>query len=211
MLTYAYIVTFLSMPHCSFCGKSCSTVPGLKNHVDQSSECRKASHEEFGQYANSIWDNIPDNLNPNLGESEPPPPPPSPIQPNFDLPDIQLEEDFQIAEAMLEGEEVGLAAPAQIEPQLLSPHVTVDDATDDDELYVEEFPKENLAGATWGDSKPTFESLYDELKDGRSSHWGPFENEEEWGLAEWLIRNVGQKQTDTFLKLPIVRFINSSD
>jgi hypothetical protein len=47
-------------------------------------------------------------------------------------------------------------------------------------------------------------SLYDGLKDGRSSHWGPFENEEEWGLAEWLIRNVGQKQTDTFLKLPIV-------
>jgi hypothetical protein len=125
MLTF---ITFLGMPYCSFCGKSCSTVPGLKKHIDKSSDCRKASHEEFNLYANSIWDNIPDNLNLNLGEFERAPP--SPIQPNFNLPDIQLEEDIQIAEAMLEGEEVGLAAPAQIEPHPLSRHVTVDDATD---------------------------------------------------------------------------------
>ena len=40
------------------------------------------------------------------------------------------------------------------------------------------------------------------------SHWGPFEDEDEWQLAEWLIRYVSQKQTDTFLKLLIVSFFS---
>ncbi|KAG1872229.1 hypothetical protein F4604DRAFT_1881036 [Suillus subluteus] len=34
--------------------------------------------------------------------------------------------------------------------------------------------------------------------------WGPFKDEEEWQLAKWLIQNVGQNQTDKFLKLPII-------
>ncbi|KAG2096657.1 hypothetical protein BD769DRAFT_1631432 [Suillus cothurnatus] len=29
--------------------------------------------------------------------------------------------------------------------------------------------------------------------------------EEEWGLAQWLVKNLGQKQTDEFLKLPITQ------
>ena len=35
---------------------------------------------------------------------------------------------------------------------------------------------------------------------------GPFEDEDEWQLAKRLIQNIGQKQTDVFLKLPIVSF-----
>jgi hypothetical protein len=34
--------------------------------------------------------------------------------------------------------------------------------------------------------------------------WGPFEDEDEWQLAEWLIKNVSQKQTNTYLKLSIM-------
>ncbi|KAG0700884.1 hypothetical protein DFH29DRAFT_806960, partial [Suillus ampliporus] len=30
---------------------------------------------------------------------------------------------------------------------------------------------------------------------------------EEWGLAEWLIKSLGQTRTDDFLKLPIVSFM----
>ncbi|KAG2356384.1 hypothetical protein BDR07DRAFT_1380813 [Suillus spraguei] len=29
------------------------------------------------------------------------------------------------------------------------------------------------------------------------------EQHEEWGLAQWLVKNLGQAQTDQFLKLPI--------
>jgi hypothetical protein len=49
-----------------------------------------------------------------------------------------------------------------------------------------------------------YEYLDEEQKREGGSRWGPFEDEDEWQLAEWLIRNVGQKQTDIFLKLPIV-------
>ena len=46
------------MPYCSFCGKLCPTALGLKRHIDGTSECKKASNEEYYQYANSIWDDI---------------------------------------------------------------------------------------------------------------------------------------------------------
>jgi hypothetical protein len=39
--------------------------------------------------------------------------------------------------------------------------------------------------------------------------WGPFKDEKEWWLAKWLITNIGQKQTDKFLKLPIVSYSSS--
>ncbi|KAG1861276.1 hypothetical protein F4604DRAFT_1882477 [Suillus subluteus] len=35
--------------------------------------------------------------------------------------------------------------------------------------------------------------------------WSPFEDAEEWDLAEWLVKNLGQTRTDEFLKLPITR------
>ncbi len=38
------------------------------------------------------------------------------------------------------------------------------------------------------------------------TEWGPFADEDEWQLAEWLLKNVGQMQADAFLKLPIVSF-----
>ncbi|KAG5649098.1 hypothetical protein H0H81_006309, partial [Sphagnurus paluster] len=36
------------------------------------------------------------------------------------------------------------------------------------------------------------------------SAWAPFENQEEWDLAQWLIKTVGQTSIDEYLKLPIV-------
>ena len=71
--------------------------------------------------------------------------------------------------------------------------------------YVEEFDPESLARATWGEGMPVFESLH--LKQEQaSSWWDPFKDEEEWELAEWLVDNLGQNQTNIFLKLPIVFF-----
>ncbi|KDR74234.1 hypothetical protein GALMADRAFT_70686, partial [Galerina marginata CBS 339.88] len=57
----------------------------------------------------------------------------------------------------------------------------------------------------WGEDQPLFESIKQAQEENGTSRWGPFENEEDWELAEWLIHNVGQKQTDAFLKLPITQ------
>lgn len=35
-------------------------------------------------------------------------------------------------------------------------------------------------------------------------HCAPFNSQDEWELAQWLLRNVGHNATEDFLKLPIV-------
>ena len=195
------------MPYCGYCGKLCPTVPGLKRHIDGSRNCKKASHEEFGQYANSIWDDIP--LVDEIGHQ------PIPIEP--DAPDFQLEleDDLERADEMFNHDEpeANLRPPPplrQLDELRPRPEpANVDTLPNDKEVssnarFIEYFPDEQLAGATWGCGKPLFDALDEEQKRVGSSRFGPFEDEEEWQLAEWLIRNVGQKQTDLFLRLPIV-------
>ena len=187
-------------------------MPSLKRHIDGTPACKKASHEEFGQYANSIWNNIP--VNPqeqSLPKEQSLPVTP---QPEPDWPDIHLEEDIQVAAAMLDEETHLPPAPQPLdEQQSHLYHPTIEDAPEDDDMsqdrYIEEFLKEHLASAMWGTSKPLFKSLNEEQKRDGTSCWGPFEDEDEWELAEWLIQNMGQKQTDVFLKLPIVRVFSS--
>lgn len=192
------------MPYCFFCGKHCPTVPGLNKHIDKTPKCKKASREEFGQYAKAIWEDVPQNPNDIEGQ----PPPGLPNEPELNLEDFHLEEDIARAQEMFDREENNLLPvpppppplPQHDEPQ----HVTVDPKKGC--RYIEHFPEEYLAGATWGNCKPLYEYINEEQEKEGTSRWSPFEDEEEWLLAEWLIRNVGQKQTDVFLKLPIVSF-----
>ncbi|KAF8868642.1 hypothetical protein BD779DRAFT_1614940 [Infundibulicybe gibba] len=46
--------------------------------------------------------------------------------------------------------------------------------------------------------------LENQIHDGMNQ-WAPFASQEEWGLAVWLMKNVGQTSTDEFLKLPAMR------
>ncbi|KAH7907825.1 hypothetical protein BJ138DRAFT_1013929 [Hygrophoropsis aurantiaca] len=77
--------------------------------------------------------------------------------------------------------------------------------TDREGRWSQEFPPEKNAGAVFRQAPTTFERIRDEevLKGGEV--FGPFESEEEWELAKWLIKNVGANQMEAFLKLPIVR------
>jgi hypothetical protein len=165
----------------------------------------------FGQYAINIWDDVPENPNHAPEQQQPA------DLPDFadfpELADFQLEEDILTAEKMLydHGDENDLPQhpppPPQHVPQPHPQHATVDVPNDNGgSRYIENFPEEFRAGATWGRCKSLFECLDEEHKTVGGSRWAPFEDEEEWQLAEWLIRNVGQKQTDSFLKLPIVSF-----
>lgn len=70
--------------------------------------------------------------------------------------------------------------------------------------YVQSYPE----GAAYilGQGKTMFET-YREEQDGRKEQrWAPFQDKEEWELAQWLMKNVGQMKIDEFLKLDIVRF-----
>ena len=53
--------------------------------------------------------------------------------------------------------------------------------------------------------KTRFEVQQDQDSTAGRHPWEPFTSKEEWELATWLINNVNQTATDTYLKLPIVR------
>ena len=95
---------------------------------------------------------------------------------------------------------------------------TVEDADDDEEeytfpetknsRYVEAFPEE--AGQGLRQSKTQFENwLAEQLHEGKNP-WEPFASREEWALSQWLIKNIGQKATDDYLKLQMVCELNMS-
>lgn len=68
--------------------------------------------------------------------------------------------------------------------------------------YINPYPK--LAGAAKGRADPKFEQIKKEQYTQGKNPWAPFENQDEWELARWLSQNMGQAQTESYLKLPIV-------
>ncbi|KAI9464313.1 hypothetical protein HD554DRAFT_2026458 [Boletus coccyginus] len=96
----------------------------------------------------------------------------------------------------------------------------VDDSLDKDwrsDIWCEPFPAEHAAGIAHTITCTAFEHVHNEQLANRSKIWAPFANEEEWALAKWLVKNVGQNQTEEFLKLNIIQldgcpsFHNKSD
>ncbi|KAG1721121.1 uncharacterized protein EDB91DRAFT_1256641 [Suillus paluster] len=63
---------------------------------------------------------------------------------------------------------------------------------------------ETQPGAGWAQhqGETVFERYRKEQHEVGEEPWAPFENAEEWSLAQWLVKNLGQTQTDEFLKLP---------
>jgi hypothetical protein len=99
-------------------------------------------------------------------------------------------------------------------PPLLpqSQRAHVEDVSDEDDepspifsRYIKPYPRP--VGQPLRPGKTKFEILKEKQEAGKQQPWAPFESREEWELATWLMKNVGQKSTDEYLKLPIVSFL----
>ncbi|KAG1841961.1 hypothetical protein F4604DRAFT_1597759 [Suillus subluteus] len=66
---------------------------------------------------------------------------------------------------------------------------------------------EPQADAGWAlhEGETKFERYRRHQEEEVEDQWSPFEDAEEWDLAEWLVKNLGQTRTDEFLKLPITQ------
>ena len=85
----------------------------------------------------------------------------------------------------------GEAAPTEDE-------VRVED--EDEYRWIENYPEP--VGNTHGQDLSKFESLRKEQMDEGLAPWFPFESEDEWELARWLMTSgISQKKIDSFLKL----------
>jgi hypothetical protein len=83
---------------------------------------------------------------------------------------------------------------------------TVEDIANEDgeDEWVHQFPEGSKAGASRERSRTLFEVIRDDQVLRGAEVLGPFESDDEWQLAKWLIKNVGHNQAEHFLKLPIV-------
>ena len=208
---------------CGFCGKGpFPTVPGLHKHIHNTPACNQARQADFGSYVANIWNEVAGQrdegsvqtvenhqeahtLDGELGE---------PVQLVEEESPVQLDQDLDDTADNL----MSTAPETQLDeapPSQSSRRTTIEEVPDEDAVpqstrefyYVELYPEDQKAGATWGTGTPLFESIRQQQERDGDPIWGPFADEAEWGLAEWLLRNVGQKQADAFLKLPIVRFL----
>ena len=68
--------------------------------------------------------------------------------------------------------------------------------------FVEEFPQP--AGVPIGQAKTKFNVMFENHMGDDQGIYAPFTNGEEWELAQWLSRRVGQKAIDEYLNLSIV-------
>jgi hypothetical protein len=77
---------------------------------------------------------------------------------------------------------------------------TTEDEEDEDARYIEDFAG---AGLPHAERSPTnFEQHFEDQNKAGDAPWTPFESEDEWELARWLMSSgVSQKQINEFLKL----------
>ena len=159
-----------------------------------------------------MWKNAP---GPSTFEQPPPALPPileDTLEPEeYNLPDITLEDDLAIENdiANIRGPPVAPVTPQEDNSRPDQPefqHVNLQDTEYKSEptYYIEDFPANFGAGATWGEDMLFFEKIWRGQESNGLPPWSPFEDEDEWELAKWLIRNVRHKQINAFLNLKIV-------
>ena len=192
-----------AMIFCGFCGKGpFPATSALNKHIRNSVKCNETERQKWSTYAKDRWKNAPGPTD--IDQHQP-------VSPT--VPDIAFEDDLQGLEDDLEefrGAEADAQAVDEILPEPLTrPVLTVENSDDrskdlESTFFVEEFPAQSGAGAVWGEDVPLFERLWQEQVDEGSSRWTPFDDQDEWELAMWLIRNVGHNQITAFLNLNVV-------
>lgn len=82
----------------------------------------------------------------------------------------------------------------------------MEEVEDEDARWVQDFPDKVQAGAAFGPCETQFEECRRQQKGEGHEPWYPFQSEEEWELARWLMTSgLSQSKTDDFLKLKSVR------
>lgn len=161
---------------CQFCRKTFPTQRCVNQHISASTSCLNEWHKDI------VRKNI--TLSPKRRRVNSP----EPCVPDDHLPNLNPDptHDFDVDNNQTNAEEADDGNSDPLTPK----------------RYVEPFP--GPAGDTLRREKTRFEILEEQQKLEGKAAWEPFASRAEWELAEWLMKNVGQKSTDKYLQLPIV-------
>ena len=183
-------------PCCGFCLKVLPTASGVLKHIQNTYECHKSRIKQIKAYSVHVIDLEDDGENREIGP---------------DITDDQLEDEPNDNDGTYSFDPTAFLDPLAATPALVSPPPNLPASVDVDinnnhygtTRYVDEFP--DLAGVAKAVVDTKFERIQKEQEQEGVEPWTPFVDEDEWELARWLAQNVGQKQADNFLKLPMVR------
>ncbi|EPQ55314.1 hypothetical protein GLOTRDRAFT_129596 [Gloeophyllum trabeum ATCC 11539] len=183
------------MPACTFCGKHVPTTSGLKRHIQRTKDCHQQWLAKLKTFTIADYGNNGDSDNESVYED--------------DLPDEQASSSHSTTGLDQLGSPLLPVPPnSTIASSADGLHPPEPEAEDSEpvtgrERFVEGFP--GIAGQGLRREETRFDKLRRTQEERRQAVWDPFVDEEEWELARWLAKNVGQNQIDEFLKLSITR------
>ena len=179
------------MESCEYCRKGpFSLRASLNKHIRLSVNCSRAVQEKRETLATKKWNDAP---------SRPNRPPETPFLDDDEI--NNMPDDNALNDIPEEDVAITLPAPEMLHAKPERLRTTVEKAMDDDQnsaYFIEEFPANFGAGAVRGEEVPFFEKVLQEQEESGSSRWGPFEDQDEWELAQWLIRNGGRTRVIPF-------------
>jgi len=170
-----------SMPRCSYCSRPFPTTKGLHSHQAQDLVCRQKRAEDQER----IFHHLSRNENPNLVHASASNPTSLPTETLSHDP-MQIDIDLEAA-----------ASAQELPPNQPKPAQKCS-------TYQVPPPSHLRAGESKGRAETIFERIRRQQQQRGHGVYGQFQTAEDWDLAKWLIKNVGQNATDSFLKLPIV-------
>ena len=188
---------------CPICHKGpIPTLQGLRSHTSQQPSCHKAAHEIAKNRAPNVLTETSDEDQ----DDEHPTAPTSDHWQDDDNGVLGDEDDTVHAE--FDPPRAERSPPSSPVNEPLSKWVQVEEVEDEDQgnagkQWVEDFPAPVGLPLRTGE-ETFFERIRREQQANNKEPYAPYTDVDEWRLAHWLASNIGQNQTDTFLKLPIV-------
>ncbi|KAG1807924.1 hypothetical protein EV424DRAFT_1575547 [Suillus variegatus] len=165
------------MPHCDFCAKEMGSKGGVRRHINNQPDCRRQ------------WELLVETQK-YIGAP----------QAHFDSYSSYSPHRRSRSESSNPDHPDNPAAPKHR-------RVTIEEVEDED--HAQYFEQCVGAGQTLREGKTGFERFQEYKECMGEDKWAPFDDgyvaREEWGLAKWLVKNLGQTRTDEFLKLPITQ------
>ncbi|KAJ6510911.1 Zn-finger domain-containing protein [Mycena sanguinolenta] len=190
---------------CPYCQSAQASQAAVNRHISHKTACFEKWRETLGT---SI--SVPREDESHDTPTEPLHTPPMFVSHNLPIP------DFEIGDVS-----IPLQAPHARDQGQPSRRATVEEVPDEDdspsnfERHAEIFPGDDefeghpayigVNAEALREGKTTFQRLREEHEQKGAERYEPFLDKEEWGLASWLSKYVGQTATDEFLKLLITK------
>ncbi|KAJ7271419.1 hypothetical protein B0H12DRAFT_1008573, partial [Mycena haematopus] len=172
---------------CEYCSARLASLQGLRSHVEQSRACRQKQMERY----------LP--IDSDLESDEPELPHGAANILASHLDDLMGSDEDLIADPPLDMPEDNPEADSVL-PDPRPPkrrRATVEDVEDEDDIWVQDFPQKSGAGKPGAKCETPFEKHFREQKQEGQQPWHPFQSEEEWNLARWLMTSgVSQSKRD---------------